>query len=246
MSEEEKKPKNKIRELRKEKGLSIDDLAKQIRVSRATINNYETGTHEPKLKNWQKLADYFGVDVPYLMGEATQDKSQEIIENMSGFLLDLEKDNLEDAQNKLPKLKNMIKHMTVSNFEQLGGIISSFYDSDRLGRLSDEALKIEVDFSEYLQEYVRDLIKMSNENISNRQINYFDDLWKLVTFGNNDAIIDAQNIEESDKNRILTFIRLALTFQNNLMNLDSEKKRDELSNEVIKKMEDIEEQNGLS
>lgn len=59
---------NRIREERKSKNMNIDELAKLIGVSRATINNYETGTHYPKLITWKALADIFGVDIGYLMG----------------------------------------------------------------------------------------------------------------------------------------------------------------------------------
>lgn len=37
-------------------------------IKRGTLNNYENGKTEPKLKIWQKLADYFGVSVSYLQG----------------------------------------------------------------------------------------------------------------------------------------------------------------------------------
>lgn len=60
--------KNRIRDLRKEKNETIEDIAELLGVSRATINNYERGTHEPKLATWKKLADYFNVPVGYIQG----------------------------------------------------------------------------------------------------------------------------------------------------------------------------------
>nr|WP_278846643.1 helix-turn-helix transcriptional regulator [Limosilactobacillus mucosae] len=59
---------NRIRDLREKKGLSQSALGKQIGVSQQSINNYENGRREPKLKTCQKLADYFGVSVQYLLG----------------------------------------------------------------------------------------------------------------------------------------------------------------------------------
>ena len=58
----------RLREARKAKGYTIDDLAKIVGVSRATINNYERGVHEPKLEMWEKLANELGTSVPYLQG----------------------------------------------------------------------------------------------------------------------------------------------------------------------------------
>nr|DAX91844.1 MAG TPA: Repressor protein CI [Caudoviricetes sp.] len=59
---------NRLKELRKVKGYSLDDVEDLTGITRGTYNNYENGNTEPKLKTWQKLADYFGVSVPYLQG----------------------------------------------------------------------------------------------------------------------------------------------------------------------------------
>lgn len=59
---------NRIRELRLEKGVSLDQMSNGTGLNRATINNYENGKTEPKLKTWLKLANYFGVSVGYLQG----------------------------------------------------------------------------------------------------------------------------------------------------------------------------------
>lgn len=68
MSTEEKKPHNRIAELRKEKHLTIQQLADEIGVANGTISRYEQGSREPKLETWIKLAFYFNVPVSYLQG----------------------------------------------------------------------------------------------------------------------------------------------------------------------------------
>lgn len=60
--------KNRIRDLRDNKKMTLDDLSKATGIKRGTLNNYELGKTEPKLATWQKLADYFDVSVPYLQG----------------------------------------------------------------------------------------------------------------------------------------------------------------------------------
>lgn len=60
--------KNRILELRKKKKVSQGDVAKALNVTRQAISQYETGDREPRLETWQKLADFFGVSVPYLQG----------------------------------------------------------------------------------------------------------------------------------------------------------------------------------
>ena len=59
---------NRIKEIRQEKKLSQKDLAKKLNISQQAISLYEKGDREPKLETWQKLADFFGVSVPYLQG----------------------------------------------------------------------------------------------------------------------------------------------------------------------------------
>ena len=65
---------NEIRELRKEKGLTLDDLSKELqekeklKIGSNALGKYERGLREPKLKTWQALANYFNVPVSYLQG----------------------------------------------------------------------------------------------------------------------------------------------------------------------------------
>lgn len=60
---------NRIKELKKEKGLTLDEIQSKTGINRSTYNNYENGKTEPKPETWQALADYFNVSVPYLQGK---------------------------------------------------------------------------------------------------------------------------------------------------------------------------------
>lgn len=62
---------NRLKELRKEKGLTLDEIQSEIGINRGTYNNYENGKTKPKPETWQALADFFGVSVPYLRGATT-------------------------------------------------------------------------------------------------------------------------------------------------------------------------------
>lgn len=59
---------NRLRELRKEKGLTTTELGEIIGCSNPTITNYERGYRKPDPETLLKLADYFGVSVDYLLG----------------------------------------------------------------------------------------------------------------------------------------------------------------------------------
>ena len=55
-------------ELRTERGISQATLAKQLQVSCSVVCYWETDKSEPTAPNLNKLADYFGVSVDYLLG----------------------------------------------------------------------------------------------------------------------------------------------------------------------------------
>lgn len=59
---------NRIKELRKVNGLTLDALSDKVNIKRGTLNNYENEKTEPKLETWKKLADYFDVPIGYLQG----------------------------------------------------------------------------------------------------------------------------------------------------------------------------------
>ena len=59
-----------IRELRREKGLSQEQLAERTGLSRQTIYKWESGQAAPDLENLQTLAGALGTTVSRLLGEA--------------------------------------------------------------------------------------------------------------------------------------------------------------------------------
>lgn len=52
--------KNKVEQLRKERGLNQGDLAKLLYVSRQTISSIETGKYNPSLDLAFAISDFFG------------------------------------------------------------------------------------------------------------------------------------------------------------------------------------------
>lgn len=59
---------NRLKELRKEKDLSQQALAKLLNVNEKTISRWENGESNIKPEKAQQLADFFGVSVGYLLG----------------------------------------------------------------------------------------------------------------------------------------------------------------------------------
>ena len=59
---------SQLRELRKEKGISQEILARDLGVSKSTIGLYETGDTLPDAQTLHDLAVYFGVSADWLLG----------------------------------------------------------------------------------------------------------------------------------------------------------------------------------
>lgn len=61
---------DRLKLLRNRKGLSQAEFAKQIGVSKSSVNMYERGDREPNFETLEAIADYFNVDLDYLMGKS--------------------------------------------------------------------------------------------------------------------------------------------------------------------------------
>ena len=59
----------RLRELRTSKDLSQQKLAEFLNTSKSSINMYERGDREPGLEMLESIADYFNVDLDYLLGK---------------------------------------------------------------------------------------------------------------------------------------------------------------------------------
>lgn len=64
---------DKLKELRKAKGYTQQDVADAVGITRATIGGYEIGRRQPRLTDLQKIADFYGVGLDYF-GIASTDE----------------------------------------------------------------------------------------------------------------------------------------------------------------------------
>lgn len=58
--------KNRLKELRKAKGLTQDELAENLKMSRSAISSYERGIREPDFDTLEIISDFFNVDKGFL------------------------------------------------------------------------------------------------------------------------------------------------------------------------------------
>ena len=110
---------NRLRELRKEKKLTLKEVSSQLeqnnlKISPDALAKYERGDREPKLETWQKLADFFGVSVPYLQGLSDIDDPN-FYKNLELYLaLIAESNSLENYKDK-----DFVKKLDVSENERI-------------------------------------------------------------------------------------------------------------------------------
>jgi transcriptional regulator with XRE-family HTH domain len=110
---------NRLRELRKEKKLTLKEVSSQLeqnnlKISPDALAKYERGDREPKLETWQKLADFFGVSVPYLQGVSDIDDPN-FYKNLELYLaLIAESNSLENYKDK-----DFVKKLDVSENERI-------------------------------------------------------------------------------------------------------------------------------
>lgn len=63
----------RLKEIRKQHGLTQTELGNMIGVTKSTMSLYESGYHEPDLETIKKLADILHVSVDFLLGRETDD-----------------------------------------------------------------------------------------------------------------------------------------------------------------------------
>lgn len=64
----------RIRDLREDRDLTQHDIARLLHCTQVCYSNYETGKRDVPAEVLDKLADFYGVSVDYLMGRTNVKK----------------------------------------------------------------------------------------------------------------------------------------------------------------------------
>ena len=106
----------KLKDLRIEKGLSLQELSEQTGISRASLGNYETDDYkEISHKAIITLADFYGVTSDYLLG-LTENREQHPFPVDELGLDDETVDLLKSGKLNVRLICEMIKHPDYINF----------------------------------------------------------------------------------------------------------------------------------
>jgi transcriptional regulator with XRE-family HTH domain len=110
----------RLKQLRLEKGLTLEQVAKELNTTKVTISRYENSAREPKSDTLRQLAHYFDVSIDYLLGDSDErkiitDDEKEIqvileetrkkLENNEGLMFDGELLDKEDIESLLQAME---------------------------------------------------------------------------------------------------------------------------------------------
>lgn len=70
---------NRIRELRKSRGLNQTELGKQLHISQAMVSEYESGQTPMTNDLLSRMADFFGVSIDYIIGRDTDPQKTTVV-----------------------------------------------------------------------------------------------------------------------------------------------------------------------
>lgn len=102
----------KLRELRKEKGISLKELGAEMGVAESTMSLYENGKRQPDYETLLKLAEFFGVTVDYLL------RGDDNFERLPEELVILNRNAKKMSPEKRQKLLEMARVMFKEDFDE--------------------------------------------------------------------------------------------------------------------------------
>lgn len=94
---------NRIRELRKEKGLKQIEVAKFLNMSPTGYNKYEISPSEPGIETIVKLAKFYNVSIDYLVG-VSDNRNYDRIESLFKNLNAADKEYISNFIERVSKL----------------------------------------------------------------------------------------------------------------------------------------------
>lgn len=158
---------NRIKELRKKKKVTQQEVAEAIGITRRGFQKWENGESQIKSNNAQQLADYFGVSVGYLLGydDVPKELIDELELQLDHVLTPTEKEDLENN----PELRNhylsIVRNRLLYNQRKEVEKTAQAFDKDFIRLLKEYSIYL----SDNQIEQIKDLMKTMS-NINNRYL----------------------------------------------------------------------------
>jgi len=129
---------DRIKQLRKKKGVSQSELAEAIGVKTNTVSTWERGTRKPDVEALNLLSEYFEVSFEYLLGNSDKEDAKPSQEELDSYDLSAKADEIKGSTELLCRLSDKSRKIV----EEL--IASIYRTENRDGELCDEALEVEI------------------------------------------------------------------------------------------------------
>ena len=111
----------RIHMLRNACGLTQDELASDLFVSRSGISNYETGNRTPDIAMLRKMCEKFGVSMNYLLGSCPPDDEVNTLDKITAEIRQyLTKDEYLDLSEVPPIVKIFIVELYLFLMQRYG------------------------------------------------------------------------------------------------------------------------------
>lgn len=98
----------RLKQLRKEKSITIEKLAEDLGSAKSTISRYENGLREPKKDFLEMLSTYFDVSIDYLLGRTNERNLHTEKEKTSSDGIDLDKKDIEEIIDELLQVDGLM------------------------------------------------------------------------------------------------------------------------------------------
>ncbi len=110
----------RIQMLRNACGLTQDELASDLFVSRTGVSNYETNKRTPDIAMLRKLCEKFGVSMNFLLGTNSDDEANALDKATAGIRQYLTKDGKLDLSEAPPIVKIFIVELYLFLMQRYG------------------------------------------------------------------------------------------------------------------------------
>ena len=130
----------RIKQLRKKKGISQSELAELIGVKNNTVSTWERGTRKPDFEALNLLSNYFEVSFEYILGSSDKEEARvkPTQDELDELALSALADELYDHVKKYSMLSNKSQKM-------IDAIISATYQMEKSeGELKGESFDITI------------------------------------------------------------------------------------------------------
>ena len=130
----------RIKQLRKKKGISQSELAALIGVKNNTVSTWERGTRKPDFEALDLLSDYFEVSFEYILGSSDKEEAR-----VKPTQKELDTLALLSMGDEIKEITEKYSRLSDKSQKMIDALINATYQlENRCDELKGETFKIEV------------------------------------------------------------------------------------------------------